>query len=79
MTVSGHMSGEGDLVTANGHGNLLDEQGIANAVDAIGSSLKTATDHIKSDLGETGSDPRIATASPRARANATRSGAVLRP
>ena len=64
MTASGHESGERDRVTANGHGDLLDKQGIANAVDAIGSGPKTATDHVERDLGETGSDPRIATALP---------------
>ena len=64
VTARGHESGEGDRMTANGHGDLLDEQGIASAVDAIGSSPKTATDHVESDLGETGSDPRIATALP---------------
>ena len=64
MTVSDHESGEEDRVTAKGHDNLLDKQGIANAVDTISSSPKTATDHVESDLGETGSDPRIATALP---------------
>ena len=64
MTASGHESGEGSRVSANGHSDLLNEQGIANAVDAIGSGPKTATDHVESDLGETGSDLRIATALP---------------
>ena len=49
-------------MTANGYDDLLNEQGIANAVDASGSSLKTATDHVECDLGETDSDPKIATA-----------------
>ena len=76
VAASGHKSGEGDRVTANGHGNLLDEQGIASAVDAIGSSPKTATDHVESDPSETGSDPRIATNLPESESepNATGSG-----
>ena len=57
----GHESGEGDLVTFCGHDDLPDEQGIANAVDVIGSGLKNATGHVESGRGETGSDPRIAT------------------
>ena len=62
MTANSHKSGEGDRMTVNSHGDLLDEQGIVSAVNAIGSGPKTATDHVESDLGETGSDPRIATA-----------------
>ena len=65
MTASGQESGEGDRMTANGHDELPDEQGIANAVDAIGSGLKNATGHVESGRGETGSDPRIANRSPR--------------
>ena len=61
MTPSGHESGEGDRVTANGHDDLHDEQGIASAVDAIGSGPKNATGHVESGRGKTGSDPRIAT------------------
>ena len=61
MAASGHESGEGDRVTANGHDDLPDEQGIASAVDAIGSGPKTVTGHVESGRGETGSDPRIAT------------------
>ena len=61
MTASGHESGEGDRLTANGHDDLPDEQGIANAVDRIGSGLKNATGHVESGRGETGSDPKIAT------------------
>ena len=48
-------------MTANGHDDLPSEQGIASAVDAISSGPKTATGHVESGLGETGSDPRIAT------------------
>ena len=51
-------------MTANGHGDLLDKQEIASAVDAVGSGPKTATDHVESDPGKTGSNPRIATALP---------------
>ena len=46
-------------MTANGHSDLLCEQGNANAVDATGSGQKTATGHVESGLGETGIDPRI--------------------
>ena len=61
MTANGHESGEGDRVTANGHDDLPDEQGIMNAVDGIGSGPKTETDHDESGHGESGSDLRIET------------------
>ena len=61
MNASGHESGEGDRVTLNGHNELPDEQGIANAVDAIGFSPKNSTGYIKIGCGETGSNPRIVT------------------
>ena len=48
-------------MTARGHADLHDEQGIASAVDATGSGPKTATDHTENDPGETGSGPRTAT------------------
>ena len=64
MTAGGHESGEGYHVTANGHDDLPDEQGNANAVGATGSGQKTATGHIESGLGETGIDPRIVTGLP---------------
>ena len=51
-------------MTANGHDDLPGEQGNANAVDAMGSGQKTATDHVESGLTETGIDPRIATGLP---------------
>ena len=56
MTASSHESGEGDCVTSNGHDDLPDEQGIANAVDTIGSGPKNATGHVESC-----SDPRVVT------------------
>ena len=74
MTASGHESGEGDRVTANGHDDLLDEQGITSAVGMICSGPKTMTDHVESDLGETGSDPRIATVLPESESDAIGSG-----
>ena len=64
MTANGHESGERDRMTVNGHDDLPDEQGIASAVDAIGSSPKTETDHVKSGHSESGSDSRIATELP---------------
>ena len=48
-------------MAASGHGALPDEQGNASAVDATGSSPKTATDRVESDPGETGSSPRTTT------------------
>ena len=44
-------------MTASGHGDLPDKQGNASAVDATGSSLKTATGHVESDPGESESEP----------------------
>ena len=61
MTASGHESGEGDRVTANSHGDLPNEQGIASAVDEISSGPKTMTGPAESDPGETGSGSRTAT------------------
>ena len=49
-------------MTASGHGELPGKQGIANAVDGIGRGQKIATGHVESGLGETGIDPKIATA-----------------
>ena len=51
VAASGHESGEGDRVTASGHGDLPDEQGIATAPAVTGSSLKNATGHTESDSG----------------------------
>ena len=65
MLASGHESGEGDLVTANGQGDLPGEQGNASAVDATG--------HVESGLGETGIDPRIATCLPESESERDRS------
>ena len=65
-------------MTTNGHGDLLDEQGIVNAVDAIGRGLKTTTDHVESDLGETGNDPRIATALPESESERDAIGSGLK-
>ena len=60
VTSSGHESGKGDRVTASGHGDLPDEQGIANAPET-GSDPKIATGHAESDPDESGSDPKTAT------------------
>ena len=68
MTASGNESDEGDLVTVRGHDDLLGEQGIAHAVDAIGSG------HVESGLGETGIDPRIVTRLCESERDATGSG-----
>ena len=51
-------------MTANSHDDLPGEQGIANAVDGIGSGQKTVTSHVESGLGETDIDPRIETGLP---------------
>ena len=61
VTASSHESDEGDRVTANGHGDLPDEQGNANAPVATGSGQKTATGHSESDPDGIGSDPKTAT------------------
>ena len=66
----------GDRVTANGHDDFPSEQGIANAVDEIGSGHKTTTGHVESGLDETGIDPRIKTGVPESESerDATGSG-----
>ena len=74
MTARGHESSEGDRVTANGHDDLPDEQGIASAVDAVGSGPKAATGHVESGLSETGSDPRIVTGLPESESEHDASG-----
>ena len=79
MTANGHESDQRHRMTANSLDDLPGEQGIANAVDGIGSGQKTATGHIESGLGETGIYPRIGPVSPRAKANTTGSGVVRRP
>ena len=61
MTASGHKSDEGDRVAANGHGDLPDEQGNANAPAETGSCRKTATGHAESDPIGIGIDPKIET------------------
>ena len=61
MAAKGHESGEGDRVTASGHGDLPDEQGIANAPAETGSDPKIATGHAESDPDESGSGPKTAT------------------
>ena len=69
VTASSHKSGEGDHVTANSHDDLPDQQGIANAVDVIGSGQKTATGH-----AESGIDLRIKTGLPKSESERDRSG-----
>ena len=63
-------------MTASGHGDLLNEQGNANAVDTTGSGPKTATGHVESDPGESSSGPRTVTALPKSESepDATGSG-----
>ena len=54
-------SSEGDRVTASGHGDFPDEQGIANAPSLTGSDPKNVTGHGESDPDESGSGPKTAT------------------
>ena len=63
VTASGHESGEGDRATTSGHGDLPDEQGIANAPAETSSDQKIAAGHIESDPNEIGSNPRTETPS----------------
>ena len=48
-------------MTVSGHGNLPDEQGIANAPAETGSGQKTATGHAESDPDGIGSGPKTET------------------
>ena len=65
-------------MTANGHGDRPDEQGIASAVDTIGSGPKTATDHVERNLGEIGNNPRIATTLPESESERNAIGSGLK-
>ena len=47
-------------MTATGHGDLSNEQGIANALAETGSDPKIATGHVESDPDGSGSGPKTA-------------------